>query len=215
MRKSIFLVGFRCTGKTTVGQILARKLKTGFFDMDELIEKETGKSINEITKDGKSWREFRQMEQDLIFELAMKEGIVVGMGGGALVNDMIKKGTDKTYGELNRAIINDSDKAELILLVASDEVIKKRIINDESNKKVLKRPILDERRAFELEKKLKKTDNGVIKQKDLLISEVITDSLIMYEKRKPLYFSLTPIVVDTSMLTPDEVADEIIKKIKP
>ena len=39
---NLALYGFMATGKTTIGKILAQKLKYGFIDLDDVIEKETG-----------------------------------------------------------------------------------------------------------------------------------------------------------------------------
>ena len=46
----IFLIGYRCTGKTTIGKILARGLDFDFFDMDQTIEQKTGSNIRQIVE---------------------------------------------------------------------------------------------------------------------------------------------------------------------
>ena len=48
--KNIALIGFMGTGKTAVGQILAKKLGRKFLELDLLIEQKAGKSIPEIFK---------------------------------------------------------------------------------------------------------------------------------------------------------------------
>ena len=61
---NIVLTGFMGTGKTTVGEILARKLNREFVDMDKVIEQRTGLTIPRIFA-GFSERFFRAMEQGL------------------------------------------------------------------------------------------------------------------------------------------------------
>ncbi len=45
---NIVLIGYRCSGKTVVGKILARDLGRDFLDTDEMIEENTGSSIETI-----------------------------------------------------------------------------------------------------------------------------------------------------------------------
>lgn len=87
MRKKTNLVitGFMGTGKTTVGRILAQRLGRPFVDMDALIEKREGRSIEEIfAAEGEAY--FRELEAALCRELAPPQGLVIATGGGALVN---------------------------------------------------------------------------------------------------------------------------------
>ena len=77
----IFLVGFMGSGKSTVGQKLARRLGYSFIDMDARIEDEHGMSINEIfEKLGE--KSFREMENELLGELTTLQDAVVSTGGG-------------------------------------------------------------------------------------------------------------------------------------
>jgi shikimate kinase len=82
---NIVLVGFMGTGKTSVGQCLAQRLDMTFLDMDDLIVERRGKSIPEIfSEDGEP--HFRSLERELVKELAAKTGLVVGAGGGIVIN---------------------------------------------------------------------------------------------------------------------------------
>lgn len=79
----IFLIGFSGSGKTTAGQLLARKLKIPFVDADQIIEKTLGMATSEIF-DRLGEPVFRSAERDLIAELAGNdERCVVSLGGGA------------------------------------------------------------------------------------------------------------------------------------
>ncbi len=84
--KNIVLIGMAGVGKTSVGQELAKKLKRPFFDTDKMIEEKTGKSIsqifNEVGEVG-----FRQIESEIVFEVAKKTHSVIATGGGAVLNE--------------------------------------------------------------------------------------------------------------------------------
>ena len=79
---NIILIGFRCAGKTTVGQRLAEQIKAEFVDCDEYIEKKTHLTIREIFDlCGESY--FRMLEGDAIKEVCRADGRVIATGGGA------------------------------------------------------------------------------------------------------------------------------------
>jgi shikimate kinase len=92
----IFLVGFMCSGKSTVGKLLANKLGYTFWDIDQVIEEREGKSIEEIFKDrGEEY--FRSLEKKVLEEFLKKEKVVVSTGGG-LGADQIAMETMKSAG---------------------------------------------------------------------------------------------------------------------
>jgi len=80
----IVLTGFRGTGKTRVGELLAHMLGVPFFDTDALIEKRVGMTIYEIfQKHGEEY--FRKKECETIASLKLADS-VVSTGGGAIMN---------------------------------------------------------------------------------------------------------------------------------
>ena len=82
---NITLCGFMGSGKTTVGKALAKMLNYVFIDTDAEIEKRAGIKISEIfEKLGEA--AFRQMESDIIKELARFDNQVISVGGGAVIN---------------------------------------------------------------------------------------------------------------------------------
>ncbi|MDE2774568.1 MAG: 3-dehydroquinate synthase [Chloroflexota bacterium] len=87
---NIILTGFMGTGKTTVGQILARKLKREFVDMDAVIEARAGMTIPQIFE-RRGEDEFRALERRLVYELALRNGLVIATGGGALIDDALRE----------------------------------------------------------------------------------------------------------------------------
>lgn len=81
---NVVLVGFRCAGKSSVGRSLAERLKRGFVDCDEYIERRTHLTIREIFDiAGESY--FRMLESDAIADLSKGDGVVLATGGGAVL----------------------------------------------------------------------------------------------------------------------------------
>ncbi len=79
--QNIALIGFMGTGKTTVGRLVAEQLKFELLDTDQLIEQRTGKKITEIfAQNGEP--AFRQLEAQLVQELAGRTKTVISTGGG-------------------------------------------------------------------------------------------------------------------------------------
>ena len=83
--KPIFLCGFMGCGKSTVGKILARKMKVTCIDLDKYIEEKEGMTIPEIfDKKGEDY--FRAAETKALAEFKDIGGIVA-TGGGALLSE--------------------------------------------------------------------------------------------------------------------------------
>ncbi len=85
MKKNIALVGFRCTGKTAVGQALAKKTGMTFRDADVVIEERAGKTIAAIFRDDGE-PAFRAVEVDVTTDLCAADGLIIATGGGAVMN---------------------------------------------------------------------------------------------------------------------------------
>ncbi len=89
VEKNIVITGFMGTGKTTVGETLARKLNREFVDMDVMIEMRAGLSIPEIFR-RHGEEAFRDIERNLAYELALRHGLVIATGGGTLIDDDLR-----------------------------------------------------------------------------------------------------------------------------
>jgi shikimate kinase len=78
-----FIIGFKNSGKTTFGKLLAERLMLEFIDLDEYIENREGKTIPEIyTERGEE--SFRRLEWKALKEVAVRhDNIVISTGGGA------------------------------------------------------------------------------------------------------------------------------------
>jgi len=81
---NLVLIGFRCTGKTAVGRLLAERLGMEFVDSDERVAEAAGMTIQEIFA-AEGERAFRRREADTIAEALRGGRRVVATGGGAVL----------------------------------------------------------------------------------------------------------------------------------
>jgi shikimate kinase len=84
--KNLILVGMMGAGKTTVGRMMARRLKRAFYDSDEEIERRCGVRIPVIF-DIEGEAGFRAREAHAIAELCALDGVVLATGGGAVLSE--------------------------------------------------------------------------------------------------------------------------------
>ena len=83
--KNIFIIGYRCTGKSSVGKLLAARLGWHFIDTDSSLVSKSGTSIKEIVKT-QGWEAFRKMERDIVKHVCLHDRQVVATGGGVVLN---------------------------------------------------------------------------------------------------------------------------------
>lgn len=86
----IVLIGYRCTGKTSVGKRLAERLGIPFYDTDELVQSAAGKTIRELV-DAEGWDAFRARERAIIKQLPLSADVVIAAGGGAIMDAANRK----------------------------------------------------------------------------------------------------------------------------
>ena len=85
-KENIVLIGMPASGKSTVGKIIAESLGRKFIDTDDVITKRIGMPISEfIISEGEA--KFRDIESEVIKELATKTSTVIATGGGAILRD--------------------------------------------------------------------------------------------------------------------------------
>jgi shikimate kinase len=82
---NLVLIGYRATGKTSVGARLAEALNCPFVDLDQVLVREAGRSVNEIVAQG-GWEEFRCLEKELVARYRDTRGQVLATGGGAILD---------------------------------------------------------------------------------------------------------------------------------
>ncbi|HYL87333.1 MAG TPA: shikimate kinase [Burkholderiales bacterium] len=84
-RGNLYLVGMMGAGKTTVGRLLARRLKLRFIDCDHEIERRCGVAVPLIF-DIEGEAGFRARETQALKELTALQNVVLATGGGAVLD---------------------------------------------------------------------------------------------------------------------------------
>jgi len=82
---NLVLIGYRGSGKSTVGSRLAARLKMRFVDIDDLIEERQGIAISDIVK-SHGWGHFRKLERNTIDEISREDHLIIAPGGGAVLD---------------------------------------------------------------------------------------------------------------------------------
>lgn len=85
-QKNIYLVGFMGTGKTSVGMVLAQRLKREFVEMDAVIEEREKMRIVDIFRE-KGEKYFRKVEKDVLKDIAQRRSLIVSCGGGVVIDE--------------------------------------------------------------------------------------------------------------------------------
>ena len=80
---NLVLIGYRGTGKSEVGQILAKQLKMELVSMDAEIVSTSGMSIPDIVEQF-GWPKFRDMETEVARTLSDRDGLIIDCGGGII-----------------------------------------------------------------------------------------------------------------------------------
>lgn len=85
MAPRVILIGPMGSGKTTIGQLVARNLAVAFRDTDHVIEERAGKSVSDIfLEDGED--EFRILEKKVLRDELLSDDTVLALGGGAPIS---------------------------------------------------------------------------------------------------------------------------------
>ncbi len=178
----IFLIGYRCTGKSTIGKILARLLNYSFLDIDKKIESDAKTSIASIVKKS-GWEKFRKLEKQALINTHDKMNLIISTGGGIVID------------EDNQTFIKNHGIS--IWLFADQKVIIDRLNNDENT--YLSRPSLT---------------NDKLNGNNLEISNLKKETSTIMSQREPMYSKITKIKFDTSIKTPEEIAQMIKRRIE-
>lgn len=82
---NLYLIGMMGAGKSTIGRLVAKQTNYRFFDSDTVIERAAGQTVSEIfAQSGEA--EFRQIESQVLGELASYPRSVIATGGGAVLD---------------------------------------------------------------------------------------------------------------------------------
>jgi len=112
---NLTLIGYRCTGKSTIAQVLSDVLGWTLVDTDALIQDRVGKTIREIVADG-GWQAFRRLEREVVADVARGDDQVISTGGGVVLD------------AANTRLLREAGK--VILLTCPPEVIWQRMQAD-------------------------------------------------------------------------------------
>jgi shikimate kinase len=130
--RNLVLIGYRATGKTAVGALLAQRLSRPLVDLDQVLEEEMGRSIADLVAE-KGWAEFRSREKELVARFGRKGGQVLATGGGAVLD------------QENAKILREN--GVVVWLRADPATIQERLSRDE--REVSQRPSLTGRSTLE------------------------------------------------------------------
>ena len=83
---NLVLIGYRGTGKSTIGKVLAAKLGRPIVSTDREVVRRAGSSIPDIVA-AHGWEHFRDMETAVCEDLAGQDNLVIDTGGGAVLRD--------------------------------------------------------------------------------------------------------------------------------
>lgn len=116
----LFLIGYRCTGKSSVGRHIAHQLQWVFCDTDRLIEQTADRNINTLfEQEGEAT--FRNLEQKTLETVCSLPESVIATGGGVVLR------------EQNRNLL--STEGTVIWLRATPETIRRRMKQDPTTEK--------------------------------------------------------------------------------
>ena len=89
-KKNLVLLGMMGSGKSIIGNLISKKLKLKFIDIDNVIEKEANMNIAEIfSKKGENF--FRNLEEKITIKSLESSNVVISLGGGGFVNEKIRR----------------------------------------------------------------------------------------------------------------------------
>lgn len=120
----VFLIGYMGCGKSTVGEILANKIKYNFIDFDKYLEDVMGMTVPETFKQ-KGEIFFRKHENLHLNKLLDLDNYVVALGGGT-----------PCYGD-NMSRLTDAKNAKVIYLKASVDTLTDRLYKEKTNRPLI------------------------------------------------------------------------------
>ena len=137
-KENLVFLGMMGSGKSSIGLIVSKKLKLNFYDVDKIIENDQKMKISKIFET-KGEEFFRQIEKKITLNILRRKKGVIALGGGAFINQDIKKEVLKNHlsfwlnCEIDTLIdrIKNSKKRPLAVNSSKNvliEIIKKRSI---------------------------------------------------------------------------------------
>ena len=90
LNKNIVFLGMMGSGKSSIGNLVSRKLNLRFVDVDNIIEDKSGMSISNLFEQ-KGEDYFRNLEEKITLKSLKTVGKVISLGGGAFINEKIRR----------------------------------------------------------------------------------------------------------------------------
>ena len=88
--KNLVFLGMMGSGKSSIGELVSKKLDLPFIDIDSMIVENVGMSISEIfEKKGEKY--FRNLEEKITLKCLEKMKNIISLGGGGFINIKIRK----------------------------------------------------------------------------------------------------------------------------
>lgn len=116
---NLVLIGYRGSGKSSVGRLVADRLGLGFVDTDaRIVERFDGMTIKAIWQ-AHGEPAFRKVEREVIADLLGEDGRVIAFGGGAAMQP-----------EVRAALADTGDRCKAVYLRATPATLSARIIGD-------------------------------------------------------------------------------------
>ena len=166
-KENLVFLGMMGSGKTSIGSLVAKKLKLNFIDVDKEIEKELGISIPKIFEiEGEDY--FRKIEEKITLKALKINLTVISLGGGAFINKVIRKEVLKNH-------ISFWLNWDVKTLINRIKDSKKRPIANKSSKKEIEELI--EKRSIIYSKAMYK-----INCENLTKNEIVKKIIKIYEK---------------------------------
>jgi len=127
--KRIVLIGYMGSGKTTVGKALAKEIDLPFYDLDWYIENRMRRKVSQIFAE-RGEEGFRQIERNMLHEVAEFENVVISCGGG----------TPCFFDNMDYL----NQQAQVVWLRCEPEVLQKHLLMGKGDRPLLKGKAPDE-----------------------------------------------------------------------
>ena len=169
MKKNLVLLGMMAVGKSTLGKIVAKKLKLQFIDTDKNVENNNTMKIKDIfEKRGEKF--FRAEEEKEVLKSLKRENCIIALGGGAFLNDKIRDNILKSA----ISIWLDTDIKTLEKRVKWNE--KRPLLKKNNSYKMIKKIYLERKKIYKLA-------NYKIKCDKMNKSDLTKKIILLYEQQ--------------------------------
>jgi len=129
-KENLVFLGMMGSGKSSIGMLVAKKLKLNFIDIDNEIENKVGTTISKMFED-KGEDFFRKVEEKVTLKNLKLRSSVISLGGGAFMNENIRKEVLKSHisfwlnwnNNILLGRIKNSKKRPLAINSSDDQII--------------------------------------------------------------------------------------------